>query len=178
MDEYGVTEYRAVATSASREARNREAFVREIKQKSGIALEVISTARRIAPRPRSRRRRCWAPKRRRAASSILAAAAWKSASCAITRSNKTRRSRVGTVRLMTTLNIPGRHPPVAGRASAQICARAARIEIAESAESRRQHCGRAGRQRRNSCGDRSRPARTRRADVAAFAAARTLARHS
>jgi len=42
MDEFGVTRYRAVATSATREARNREAFVRRIKQKSGIAVEVIS----------------------------------------------------------------------------------------------------------------------------------------
>jgi exopolyphosphatase/guanosine-5'-triphosphate,3'-diphosphate pyrophosphatase len=44
MDEYGVTRYRAVATSASREARNRHAFVRHIKQKTGISLKVISGA--------------------------------------------------------------------------------------------------------------------------------------
>src|SRR5260221_521303 len=37
MDEFGVTRYRAVATSASREARNRDAFVRHIKQKAGVA---------------------------------------------------------------------------------------------------------------------------------------------
>ena len=42
MAEFGVTRYRAVATSATREARNRKAFLRAIKQKSGIALEVIS----------------------------------------------------------------------------------------------------------------------------------------
>src|SRR5260370_1079859 len=42
MDEFGVTRYRAVATSATREARNRKAFVRRVKQKSGILLEVIS----------------------------------------------------------------------------------------------------------------------------------------
>ena len=42
MDEFGVTRYRAVATSASREARNRDAFVRQIKHKAGIALQVIS----------------------------------------------------------------------------------------------------------------------------------------
>src|SRR6201984_1361276 len=41
MEEFGVTRYRAVATSASREARNRNAFLREIKRKPGIALEVI-----------------------------------------------------------------------------------------------------------------------------------------
>src|SRR5271154_2236035 len=44
MEEYGVTRYRAVATSASREARNRDSFVRQIKQKTGIKLEVISSA--------------------------------------------------------------------------------------------------------------------------------------
>jgi exopolyphosphatase/guanosine-5'-triphosphate,3'-diphosphate pyrophosphatase len=44
MEEFGVTRYRAVATSASREARNREAFVRRIKQKTGIALEVINSS--------------------------------------------------------------------------------------------------------------------------------------
>src|SRR5579872_106515 len=32
MDEHGVTIYRAVATSASREAHNRKAFVRRVKQ--------------------------------------------------------------------------------------------------------------------------------------------------
>src|ERR1700740_3664983 len=44
MDEFGVTRYRAVATSASREARNRDTFVRQIKQKAGIVVEVISSA--------------------------------------------------------------------------------------------------------------------------------------
>src|SRR6266436_9658043 len=44
MEEFGVTRYRAVATSASREARNRDAFVRLIKQKTGISLEVISSS--------------------------------------------------------------------------------------------------------------------------------------
>lgn len=42
MEEFGVTHYRAVATSASREARNRKALVRRVQQKSGIRLEVIS----------------------------------------------------------------------------------------------------------------------------------------
>ena len=44
MEEFGVTRYRAVATSASREARNRDAFVRRIKQKTGVALEVINSS--------------------------------------------------------------------------------------------------------------------------------------
>src|SRR5262249_57787798 len=42
MNEFGVSKYRAVATSASREAGNRKAFVRYIKQRSGINLEVIN----------------------------------------------------------------------------------------------------------------------------------------
>jgi exopolyphosphatase / guanosine-5'-triphosphate,3'-diphosphate pyrophosphatase len=44
MDDFGVTQYRAVATSASREARNRDAFARLIKKKAGIQLEVINGA--------------------------------------------------------------------------------------------------------------------------------------
>jgi exopolyphosphatase / guanosine-5'-triphosphate,3'-diphosphate pyrophosphatase len=42
MEEYGVTKYRAVATSATREAQNRKGFLRRIRQATGIALEVIS----------------------------------------------------------------------------------------------------------------------------------------
>ena len=44
MDDFGVARYRAVATSATREAQNRDAFVRAIKRKSGILLEVIGAA--------------------------------------------------------------------------------------------------------------------------------------
>src|SRR5437660_5676157 len=43
MEEFGVTRYRAVATSASREAKNGPAFVRRVRQKSKIRLEIIST---------------------------------------------------------------------------------------------------------------------------------------
>src|ERR1700739_4840025 len=42
MDEFAVTHSRAVATSATREADNRKAFVRCVRQKSGVRLEVIS----------------------------------------------------------------------------------------------------------------------------------------
>jgi exopolyphosphatase / guanosine-5'-triphosphate,3'-diphosphate pyrophosphatase len=42
MHHYHVTVYRAVATAAAREARNRQALVDRIRRKSGIALEVIS----------------------------------------------------------------------------------------------------------------------------------------
>src|SRR5215467_13562055 len=44
MDEFGVTRYRAVATSATREAANRKAFIKRIRQRSGIRLEIISSA--------------------------------------------------------------------------------------------------------------------------------------
>jgi exopolyphosphatase/guanosine-5'-triphosphate,3'-diphosphate pyrophosphatase len=44
MEEFAVTRYRAVATSATREAQNRRVFVRHIKQRSRIKLEVISAA--------------------------------------------------------------------------------------------------------------------------------------
>ena len=42
MEEHGVTKYRAVATSATREAQNRKTFLRRIKQATGISVEVIS----------------------------------------------------------------------------------------------------------------------------------------
>lgn len=42
MDDYGVTAYRAVATSAAREARNRGNLVARVRNASGIRLEVIS----------------------------------------------------------------------------------------------------------------------------------------
>jgi exopolyphosphatase / guanosine-5'-triphosphate,3'-diphosphate pyrophosphatase len=42
MDELGVTKYRAVATSATREAQNRKQFIRAIKKTTAISLEVIS----------------------------------------------------------------------------------------------------------------------------------------
>ena len=42
MDDFGVTKYRAVATSATREAQNRNTLVHRIKQATGLRLEVIS----------------------------------------------------------------------------------------------------------------------------------------
>ncbi len=41
MDAHEVQRYRAVATSATREARNRRAFLERVQQKAGIRLEVI-----------------------------------------------------------------------------------------------------------------------------------------
>src|SRR5580704_16379053 len=42
MEEFGVTRYRAVATSATREAQNRKALLRRAQKVAGIKLEVIS----------------------------------------------------------------------------------------------------------------------------------------
>lgn len=44
MNEFGVAAYRAVATSAAREARNRRALAARVQRAAGIRLEVISEA--------------------------------------------------------------------------------------------------------------------------------------
>src|SRR5271155_2632749 len=67
MEEFGVTKYRAVATSATREAQNRKVLIRRAQKSAGIRLEVISA------KEESRSGR----KIRRSASSTLAAAAWR-----------------------------------------------------------------------------------------------------
>ena len=41
MNELSISRYRAVATSAVRESRNRRAFVRQVREVSGLRLEVI-----------------------------------------------------------------------------------------------------------------------------------------
>lgn len=42
MDEMGIEHYRAVATSATRESRNGDVFVRRVREEAGIELEVIT----------------------------------------------------------------------------------------------------------------------------------------
>lgn len=106
MDEFGVSQYRAVATSASREARNRNAFVRHIKQKARLDLEVIDGAEES----------------RLGREAVLAALGPEnpprciidlgggSLEISILREHAVEHSAqlpAGTVRLMTTLNIPG-----------------------------------------------------------------------
>jgi len=106
MDEFGVTQYRAVATSASREARNRNAFVRRIKQKARIELEVISGAEEsrlgreavIAALGPENPPRC------------IIDLGGGSLEISILREHLVEHSAqlpAGAVRLMTTLNIPG-----------------------------------------------------------------------
>ena len=112
MDEFGVTRYRAVATSATREARNRHAFVHTVKRKSGITLEVIS-----------------APEESRLGrEAVLAALGPEAPRCildlgggsleiSILRDHTVEQAAqlpVGTVRLMTTLNLPGVIRPAQG----------------------------------------------------------------
>jgi len=106
MDEFGVTQYRAVATSASREARNRNAFVRHIKQKAHIELEVIGGAEEsrlgreavIAALGPENPPRC------------IIDLGGGSLEISILREHAVEHSAqlpAGAVRLMTTLNIPG-----------------------------------------------------------------------
>jgi exopolyphosphatase/guanosine-5'-triphosphate,3'-diphosphate pyrophosphatase len=106
MDEFGVTRYRAVATSASREARNRDAFVRHIKQKAGIALQVVSGAEES----RLGREAAIAALGPESPPRCIADLGGGSLEINILRDHAVEQSAqlpVGTVRLMTTLNIPG-----------------------------------------------------------------------
>ena len=106
MDEYGVTRYRAVATSASREARNRKAFIQEIKRKSGIALEVIGTSEES----RLGREAAIAVMGPEAPPRCIVDLGGGSLEINILRDHTVEQNAqipIGTVRLMTTLNIPG-----------------------------------------------------------------------
>src|SRR6267143_3639909 len=112
MDEFGVTRYRAVATSATREAQNRKAFVRTIKKRSGTALEVIGAGEES----------------RLGREAVLAACGPEAPRCivdlgggsleiSILREHAVEQAAqipVGTVLLLTTLNLPGVIRPVQG----------------------------------------------------------------
>lgn len=106
MDEFGVTRYRAVATSASREANNRESLVRRVKQASGIALEVIS------PKEESRlgQQAVFAAMGPDSQPRCIADLGGGSLELSILRDHTVVQAAqlpLGTVRLMSTLNIPG-----------------------------------------------------------------------
>ena len=106
MDEFDVTRYRAVATSASREARNRDAFARLIKQKCGIALEVISGSEES----RLGREAALAALGPEAPPRCIVDLGGGSLEISIVRDHSVEQAAqlpVGTVRLMTTLKIPG-----------------------------------------------------------------------
>jgi exopolyphosphatase/guanosine-5'-triphosphate,3'-diphosphate pyrophosphatase len=106
MDEFGVTRYRAVATSATREARNRKVFVRSIKRKSGISLEVISSTEES----RLGREAVLAALGPEAPPRCIVDLGGGSMEISILRDHTVEQSAhlpVGTVRLMTTLDLPG-----------------------------------------------------------------------
>jgi exopolyphosphatase/guanosine-5'-triphosphate,3'-diphosphate pyrophosphatase len=106
MEEYGVTRYRAVATSASREARNRKNFLREIKRKCGIALEVISSVEES----RLGREAAVAALGPESPPRCIIDLGGGSLEINILHDHTVEQCAqipVGTVRLMTTLNIPG-----------------------------------------------------------------------
>src|SRR5215470_9705364 len=111
MEEFGVTRYRAVATSASREAQNRKAFTREIRKKSGVTLEVISSGEES----RLGREAALAALGPETPPKCVIDLGGGSLEISILRDHSVEQGvqiPVGTVRLMTTLNIPGTVRPV------------------------------------------------------------------
>jgi len=110
MDEFAVTQYRAVATSATREAANRKAFVRRMQQKSGIRLEVISALEES----RLGREAVFAALGPDQQARCIADLGGGSLELSVLRDHEvlqTAQLPVGTVRLMTTLNLHGNVPP-------------------------------------------------------------------
>ncbi|PYT62966.1 MAG: hypothetical protein DMG35_05760 [Acidobacteria bacterium] len=113
MDDFGVSRYRAVATSATREARNRRAFMRAIKRKSGIELHVISGAEES----RLGREAVLAALGPEAAPRCIVDLGGGSLEISILRNHAVEQSAqlsAGTVRLLTTLNLPGVIRPAQG----------------------------------------------------------------
>jgi exopolyphosphatase/guanosine-5'-triphosphate,3'-diphosphate pyrophosphatase len=106
MDEFGVTRYRAVATSAAREARNRSAFIRRIQRQSGVRLEVVSAAEES----RLGREAVLAALGPESPLRCIADLGGGSLEITVLRDHIVQLSAqlpVGTVRLMTTLGLPG-----------------------------------------------------------------------
>lgn len=113
MDDFGVARYRAVATSATREAENRDAFVRTIKRKSGVLLEVIGAAEES----RLGREAVLASLGPEAAPRCIVDLGGGSLEISLLRDHTVEQSAqlpVGTVRLMTTLDLPGVIKPAEG----------------------------------------------------------------
>jgi len=111
MDEYGVTKYRAVATSASREASNSGTFVHRIKQATGIHLEVISAKEES----RLGREAAIAALGPESPPECVVDLGGGSLEINLLRDHAILQSAqlpIGTVRLMTTLGIPGVIRPV------------------------------------------------------------------
>ena len=113
MDEYGVTKYRAVATSASREARNGSTLVHRIKQATGIRLEIISAK----AESRLGREAAIAALGPESPPNCVVDLGGGSLEINILREQSILQSAqlpIGTVRLMSTLGIPGIIRPAQG----------------------------------------------------------------
>ena len=111
MDEFGVTKYRAVATSATREAQNRDAMVRLVKQTSGVSLEVIGAKEES----RLGREAALAAVGPEVQPRCVVDLGGGSLELTILRDHDVEQGvqlPIGTVRLMTTLNLPGIIRPV------------------------------------------------------------------
>jgi len=106
MEDFGVTKYRAVATSATREAQNRHIFVRRVKQATGIRLEVVSAKEES----RLGRVAALAAMGPGAQPRCIVDLGGGSLELSILRDHSVAQGAqlpIGTVRLMTTLDIPG-----------------------------------------------------------------------
>ena len=112
-EEFGVTKYRAVATSATREAQNRKSLIRAIKKATGIALEVISAKEES----RLGREAVFAAMGPEAQPRCVVDLGGGSLELSILRDHNVVQAAqlpVGTVRLMTTLGIHGVIRPMQG----------------------------------------------------------------
>ena len=110
MQENGVTRYRAAATSATREAKNRGRFTRYIRRRSGINLEVITAAEES----RLGREAVFAAIGPESQVRCIFDLGGGSLELSILRDHLVQESAqlpVGTVRLMTTLDISGAVSP-------------------------------------------------------------------
>jgi exopolyphosphatase / guanosine-5'-triphosphate,3'-diphosphate pyrophosphatase len=106
MEEFGVTKVRAVATSASREAQNRGTLIRRVKQATGITLEVISAKEES----RLGREAVFAALGPETPAGCIADLGGGSLELSILRDHTLTHAAqlpLGTVRLMSTLNLPG-----------------------------------------------------------------------
>ena len=106
MEEFGVTKYRAVATSATREAQNRKALIRRAQKSAAIKLEVIS-AKEESRLGREAAIAAIGPEH---PPKCIVDLGGGSLEVSILKDHAVQHSAqlpVGTVRLMTTLGIPG-----------------------------------------------------------------------
>lgn len=111
MEEFGVTKYRAVATSATREAQNRNLLLRGVKQATGITLEVIGAKEES----RLGREAVFAALGPGAEAGCIVDLGGGSLEISILRNHTLKEAAqvpLGTVRLMSTLSIPGVIRPV------------------------------------------------------------------